>query len=205
MTGCNNWSSTFANCSSLKRVVLPATSNATNTTYASCFTQCFSLESITFPTTQSLAVNTIAQMLNQAYNISGMTNTQFLGNNSTAAGNTTYVDGTSFFVNGGFRFTGSLSFSCKFSKLMISSPNVVIKNGITGLRLLNNGAGQYGGTAPQIDIRNTNLGQAALVQVFTDLPTITAKQIDITGATGAAALTPAERAIATGKGCTIIG
>jgi len=49
------------------------------------------------------------------------------------------------------------------------------------------------------------LGQAALVQVFNDLPTITAKTINITGASGAAALTAPERAIATGKGWTITG
>lgn len=204
MTGCNNWSSTFSSCYSLKSVVLPATSNATNTTYASCFTQCFSLESITLPTTQSLLVNTIAQFGNSLFNLTGITNTQFIGNNSTAAGNTTYVDGTSFFTNT-FRLSTPVSFSCKFSKLIISGFNASRRNGLSSLRLLNNGAGQYGGTSPQIDIRYTNLSQAALVQVFNDLPTITAKTIDITDALGAASLTPAERAIATGKGWTILG
>jgi len=77
--------------------------------------------------------------------------------------------------------------------------------GLTSLRLRNNGAGQYGGTSPQIDIRFNKLGQAALVQVFNDLPTITAKTIDITGCSGASSLTAGERAIATGKGWTITG
>jgi hypothetical protein len=204
MTGCNNWSATFSGCLSLERVVLPATTNATMTTFANCFIACASLESITLPTTQSLLVNTIAQFGNSLFNLTGMTNTQFIGNSSTAAGNTTYVDGLSFLTNT-FRLSTPISFSCKFSRLTISGFSVARRNGLSSLRLLNNGAGQYGGASPQIDIRYTELGQAALVQVFNDLPTITAKTIDITGATGAAALTPAERAIATGKGWTILG
>ena len=49
------------------------------------------------------------------------------------------------------------------------------------------------------------LGQAALVQVFNDLPTLVGKTINITANPGAALLTAGERAIATGKGWTIIG
>lgn len=49
------------------------------------------------------------------------------------------------------------------------------------------------------------MGQAALVTLFGDLPTLSGKQIVITGCTGAALLTAPERAIATGKGWNIIG
>jgi hypothetical protein len=76
---------------------------------------------------------------------------------------------------------------------------------LNSLRLRNNGSGQYGGSSPQINISFTNLSQAALVQVFNDLPTVTSKTINITSATGAASLTAGERAIATGKGWTITG
>jgi hypothetical protein len=76
---------------------------------------------------------------------------------------------------------------------------------LTSLRLRNNGAGQYAGVSPQIDIRYNGLGQAALVQVFNDLPTIVSKTINITDNPGAALLTAPERLIATGKGWTIVG
>jgi acetyl-CoA acetyltransferase len=88
---------------------------------------------------------------------------------------------------------------------LVYTGRVGILTKLTSLRLRNNGAGQYAGASPQIDISYNGLGQAALVQVFNDLPTITAKTINITGCSGAAALTAGERAIATGKGWTIIG
>jgi hypothetical protein len=100
--------------------------------------------------------------------------------------------------------TGTTDFYCKFSILQMNG-NVTTQAKLTALRLRNGGAGQYGGASPQINISYTNLNQAALVQVFNDLPTVTAKTINITGALGAAALTAPERAIATGKGWTIIG
>jgi hypothetical protein len=49
------------------------------------------------------------------------------------------------------------------------------------------------------------LGTGSLVDVFNDLPTLTGKTINITGASGAASLTAGQRAIATGKGWTITG
>ena len=99
----------------------------------------------------------------------------------------------------------SLDLSTKFSKFVSTGYNTSARAPLSSLRLRNNGAGQYAGTSPQIDISYTSLGQAALVQVFNDLPTIVSKTINITGASGAAALTAPERAIATGKGWTIVG
>jgi hypothetical protein len=98
----------------------------------------------------------------------------------------------------------TLDFYTKFSKLGLEGLST-IKAKLNSLRLRNNGSGQYGGASPQINISYTKLSQAALVQVFNDLPTVTSKTINITGATGAAALTAPERAIATGKGWTITG
>ncbi len=59
-------------------------------------------------------------------------------------------------------------------------------------------------SAPQINVSYTGLDQNALVALFNSLPTVTAGQvINITGATGAAALTSEQLAIATDKGWTV--
>ena len=193
--------SVFFSTQNIENVVLPTTTGNI-TTYASSFLNAISLQSVSFPTTQSTALTTMNGMFQNAYSLTGLTNTQFLGNPSTAAGNTTYVDGTNAFV--GAYLLPTIDLYCKFSKFAANGVST-LKTALTSLRLRNNGAGQYGGTSPQIDISYTNLGQAALVQVFNDLPTITSKTINITGASGAAALTAPERAIATGKGWTITG
>lgn len=62
----------------------------------------------------------------------------------------------------------------------------------------------FSGTAPQIDISYCDFTRASLVNLFNILPTLSGKQIKITGCTGAAELTAADRAIATGKGWTIV-
>jgi hypothetical protein len=97
-----------------------------------------------------------------------------------------------------------MTFSCKFSRFQHYGTTVIRYN-LQNLRLTNTAAGQYGGGSPQIDVSYTLMGQAALVQLFNDLPTLTSKTINITSATGAASLTAGERAIATGKGWTITG
>ncbi len=94
-------------------------------------------------------------------------------------------------------------FNVHFELLILILISVLLK--LTSLRLRNSGSGQYAGSSPQIDIRYNSLGQAALVQVFNDLPTIVSKTINITDNPGAALLTAPERAIATGKGWTIVG
>ena len=58
--------------------------------------------------------------------------------------------------------------------------------------------------SPQINISYTGMDRAALVQLFNDLPTVSAGQIiNITGCTGTSSLTADDRAIATNKGWTI--
>ena len=79
---------------------------------------------------------------------------------------------------------------------------------LLGLRLSNTSTLQWGGSSPQIDISYTSLSTAAINLLFADMAaqgTVTGKTINITGASGAAALTAPERAIATGKGWTITG
>jgi hypothetical protein len=194
---------TFNACVKLQSITLPATTgNITN--YNSVFRDCYSLETLTLPTSpQSTALTTLNLAFSNTYKLKTINNVDKLGNPSTSS--TIYVDGTGLLYQN--QVLTSLDFYTKFSKFEAygNSASPLLYSKLNSLRLRNNGAGQYAGTSPQINISYTDLGQAALVQVFNDLPTITAKTINITGATGAAALTAPERAIATGKGWTIIG
>ncbi len=201
MTSLTTFASAFQLCYALKSITLPATTGLI-TTYASAFTTNYSLTSITFPTgPTATTLASMNSMLNITPNLTTLTNTDKLGNSDTSAANVTYIDGTNL---GNTSNNPTLDFYCKFSRFTANGA-VGILNNLTSLRLRNNGPGQYGGVSPQINISYTRLSQAALVQVFNDLPTVTAKTINITGSSGAAALTAPERAIATGKGWTITG
>ncbi len=75
--------------------------------------------------------------------------------------------------------------------------------GLKGLLVSSQAPFSYS-SAPQINISNTGLDQAALVALFNSLPQVTAGQvINITGAAGAASLTAEQLAIATDKGWTV--
>ena len=157
---------------------------------------------MSFPTTSgSTSLTTIENIFNSCTALTAITNSNTIGTSNTAAA--VYVLGNNAFLN--CMKLQSIDLVCKFSKFIAQGVSASVKSNINSIRLRNNGAGQYGGTSPQINISFTDMGQAALVQLFNDLPTITAKTINITSCTGAAALTPAERAIATGKGWTIVG
>ncbi|MBR4508473.1 MAG: hypothetical protein IKP23_03260 [Elusimicrobiaceae bacterium] len=75
--------------------------------------------------------------------------------------------------------------------------------GLKGLRVSNQ-APFNNATPPQINVSRTGLDRNALVQLFNDLPIVSAGQIiSIVGATGASDLTADDEAIATAKGWTI--
>ena len=192
----------FSGCRQLRSVVFPSNAPLTATTnMLGMFQNCNSLQSVTLPASNSPNVVSITNFLSNTPSLTAVTNTDFIGNTGTTT--TNYVNGTTLGDSSGIF---SLDFRCKFSKLDLNGTNTTTnKNRLNSLRLRNNGAGQYAGTSPQINISFTDLGQAALVQVFNDLPTLTSRTINITSATGAAALTAGERAIATGKGWTIVG
>jgi hypothetical protein len=200
-TANNTWNGTFSGCFSLNEVTMPTTS-AVNASWVNTFLSCYSLRRIVLPTTQMNTTSTIQNMVSGARSLTGITNLDYIGNRSTTG--TTYINGTGFGTDA--RNIKSLDFYCKFNRLELQGTGTGTDlSDLNSLRLRNNGSGQYGGISPQINISFTNLSQAALVQVFNDLPTVTSKTINITSATGAAALTAGERAIATGKGWTITG
>lgn len=75
--------------------------------------------------------------------------------------------------------------------------------GLKGL-VVSNQATFSSTSSPQIDISNTGLSRAALVNLFNSMPTVNASQVcNITGATGAADLTAEDIAVAVNKGWTI--
>ena len=197
----NCWTSTFRNCRKIENIVLPATiiNPTTAINFATTFLDCIGLLNVTFPTTQLTGINSTQQMLSGCLMLTGITNSSFIGNNSTAT--TTYVNGT--LMATGSRNVKSLSFNCKFSKLEVQGTSGLATNlsDLASLRLLNNGAGQYGGTSPHINVSFTSMNATALNQLFTDLPSITAKTINIAGCPGTATC---NQSIATAKGWTVV-
>jgi hypothetical protein len=192
----------FNGAFNIETIIMPATTGLI-TTLVNAFAYCSKLKTLTLPNTQltSLATTSSTGLFLGCPSLQTINNLDKLG--AAAIGSSIYQVGTNFFTFAS-SFTGTTDLYCKFSKLDLNG-SATYRSAISGLRLRNAGSGQYAGTSPQINISYTNLNQAALVQVFNDLPTITSKTIDITDATGAAALTGPERAIATGKGWTIIG
>ena len=78
-------------------------------------------------------------------------------------------------------------------------------NPVLGLKgLVVSNTAPFDGASPQINVSYTGMSRAALVNLFQSMPTVSASQVcNITGATGASALTAADLAIATAKGWTI--
>jgi hypothetical protein len=199
MSACTIFSGTFQNCYNIQSITLPATTGAV-TTFASTFLTCNRLSSITFPTTSLTAVSTINEMLRNTSNLTTINNLNNLGATSATPLVDGRLAGTS--VSGMFsHLITSLSFRCPFSNFAFSGWNAG-NNKLNSLRLLNTGAGQYTGGSPHVQISYNDLSAAALNQVFTDLPTLSGKTINITGCTGAAGCT---RSIATAKGWTVTG
>jgi hypothetical protein len=157
----------------------------------------YSLENITLPPLP--ACTNVSEMFASCHSLGFTANLENLGTTGatqTNAGqfitlneNTTLTSFNATRSYSKFDFFGSASAKTKLTSIRF--------NAATG--------STWGGASPQIDISYNDLGQAALVQVFNDLPTVSSKTINITGCTGAAALTAPERAIATGKGWTITG
>jgi hypothetical protein len=190
------FSNIFQNCFALTSVTLPATISASTLTFSTAFSGCFSLKTITLPTTQTTSLNSMISTFANCLSLTTINNTGNLGNTST--GSTTYINAT---LNTGMDSLTTLSFNTKFSALDVSG-TASIPTALTSLRLLNNGSGQYAGVSPQLNVSNTSLGAAALDQLFTDLPTVVGRTINITGTPGAATC---NRSIATGKGWTVTG
>jgi hypothetical protein len=200
VSACTIFSNMFDGCSSIQTIVMPATVSASTTTLAGAFQRCFALKTLTLPTTQMSSVNTISGMLYGCGNLTTINNLNRIGS-TTATPSVTGNLGQSTSSASYASLITSLSFSCPFSAFSFFG-TTTIKNKLNSLRLLNTGAGQYAAGSPHINISYNDLSATALNQVFTDLPTLSGKTINITGCTGAATCT---RSIATAKGWTVTG
>lgn len=208
MSALTAYNSIFIGCQSLKSVTMPATVAATLTTGANAFQNCYNLETVTLPTTQTTSLTSVGSMFAGCYSLKTINNTTNLGQNTLSA--TAVLDANGF-AQTAEEVTSTLTFSCKLSKLGVNGSATNISK-LTNLRLTLagtiTGTAQWGGTSFHIDISYTAMSTAAINQLFADMAAqgnVTSKTINITGATGAAGLTAADRLVITSKGWTITG
>ena len=200
MSACTNFSSTFTSCFLITSITLPNTVGAV-TNLNSTFTQCYSLKTCILPGAAQLSlVNDIYGIFQGCSDLTTVTNFDKIGSLTA----TPLIAGNNLTNN---RFTGgsAISFSGPLSILQLNGTN--IKTDVQAVRLLNASAGQWTGSSPQINVSYTNMSTAQIVQLFNDMAAqgtqATTKTINITLATGAAALTAADRLIVTSKNWTI--
>lgn len=200
MSACTNFANMFQACFSIENITMPATVSVNTTSYAQLVDTCPSLKTLTLPTTQTSLLTAAQNIFNACGNLITINNLGKMGS-LTATPLVLMSNNTSPGV--GTNLLTTLSISCPLSKFDWSGSSTAANfNKLNSLRLLNAGTGQYTGTSPQINVAFCDLGIAALNQLFTDLPTVTSKTINISSCTGAAGCT---RSIATSKGWTIIG
>jgi len=205
MSACTNFSFTFSGCRVIESITLPNTVGVV-TTFRVCFQLCSNLKTCVLPGAAQLsAVTTIDLMFYGCSNLKTLTNFAKIGSLTATplinAGTMNY----NRFTNG-----SAISFSGPLSKLDISSNSGQAQyiTDVQSVRLTNASAGQWTGTSPQISVQETNMSTAQIVQLFDDMAAqgnVSSKTINITRATGAAALTAANRLIVTSKGWTITG
>lgn len=186
----------FYNCISLRKLTLPASCGLITSFYYFA-PNCYSLEEVTLPTQFSSVLSNCTYMFQNCLNLKTVNNAEYLGSD------TVQVDYYQAYV--ACFSIESITIGSRLTRFsMYGGGSINTKLNLTSLRLTNQNS-TFTGSSPQINVSYTSLGQAALVQLFNDLPTLSGKTINITGCTGASALTAAERAIATGKGWTIVG
>jgi hypothetical protein len=202
MSACTSFSSTFTNCYLITSIILPNTVGAV-TTFNSAFGQCNSLKTCILPGAAQLSlVNDIYGMFAGCSDLVTLTNFDKIGSLTA----TPLIAGSNI-TNNRFKGGSAISFSGPLSILQLNGTNT--KTDVQSVRLLNASAGQWTGSSPQINVSYTNMSTAQIVQLFTDMAAQgtqpTTKTINITSATGAAALTAADRLIVTSRNWTIIG
>ena len=201
MSACTNFSYMFNSCASLTSITLPNTVGNV-TTFNSCFYGCNSLKTCVLPGAAQLSlVNDINGMFNGCSDLVTLTNFDKIGSLTA-----TPLMSAATFNSNRFKGGSTISFYGPLSLLQLNGTNV--KTDVQNVRLLNTSAGQWTGSSPQINITFTNMSTAQIVQLFNDMAAqgnVVSKTINITGATGAAGLTAADRLIVTSKGWTITG
>ena len=206
MSACTTFANMFQACYSIETITMPATVSVNTTSYAQLVDTCTSLKTLTLPVTQTSLLTAAQNIFNACGNLTTINNLGKMGS-LTATPLVLMSNNTSPGV--GTNLLTTLSISCPLSKFDWSGSSTTQNfNKLNSLRLLNVGAGQWTGTSPQINISFCSLSTAALNTLFADIAaqgTVVGKTINITSCTGAAGLTPANRAVLTGIGWTITG
>lgn len=187
---CSSFYGMFQNASSLERVGEISSNTAVGAPYL--FRGANSLKSI-----QALNLPKVSDARYfgiETYSLIDVPDLQYFGSEASV------FDGLILFSHIGFRGVINMP-NTKFSKLEITGVSTR-RAGITGINF--SPASPFSGATPQINISHTWLDRAALVSVFNQLPTLSGKQINITGCAGVADLTETDLAIATGKGWTVV-
>jgi hypothetical protein len=202
MNACNSFTQAFQGCRSLTSITLPNTVSTATTSFSSTFNDCGSLKTVVLPgSAQLINVTSIDGIFSGCSNLVTITNFDKIG----SLGATPLIGGSN---NSLARLT-SISFVGPYSTLWLNgAPISTGRTDVQAVRLLNTSAGQWTGSSPQINVSYTNMSTANLVQLFTDMAAqgnVVSKTINITGATGAAGLTAADRLIVTSRGWTITG
>ena len=177
-------------CRELVACTIPTFVNCISTSYMLMY--CSSLSSLTLPTSWGNVTNT-SNMLSYCYSLRILNGIEFLGSQTVQSDFTDILRDVQ-------ALTGTITIGSLLTKIGIygaSGHNLLC----TGIRLTNSGS-TFTGSSPQVNVSYTNLDATALNQLFTDLPTLTGKTINITGSTGAGTC---DKSIATAKGWTVTG
>jgi len=199
MSACTTFLGTFNSCRSITSITMPNTVGAV-TTFSSCFSSCYNLKTCVLPGAAQLsAVNNLDQMFYLNSNLTTVTNFEKIGAKAATPLITAADLRFSRFESG-----SAISFSGPLNQVLLGGQSATQRSGTRDVRFLNTSSGQWGGSAPQINLSYTNMSSGSLVTMFNDLVSgsvVTAKTMSLLGAayTGSAA----ERATVTAKGWTI--
>lgn len=168
--------------------------NSTAATFSSAFANCTALEKVKFTDTETGNISNFSQLFLNCTNLKELPNINY----TNAANMTSFITNAKSLKD----FVLDLSYAGNLNTFGVYGNSSNRVDGLKGLLVSQNAP--FTGSSPQINVSYTGLDQNALVALFNSLPTVTSGQIiNITGATGASALTAQQLAIATNKGWTV--
>jgi len=184
----------FTSCNALTSIILPLSWGNIITTN-SMFNSCFSLSSVVLPSSLG-SITDASSMFSSCFSLTKVNNIECIGSN---VGQCNCADILKDCEN----LQQPIVIGTLINQIGIyGNSSYILK--VNSIRLTNIGS-KFTGSSPQINVSYCSLSRDALVALFGDLPVLTSKAIRITGCTGAASLTAADRLIATSKGWSITG
>lgn len=174
-------------CLTLRTVDISGMINVTNLNYA--FQNCYNLQTADLDGLTD--VTTMISCFNGCYNLETLSATNFAADAASVVGTDAFalcelltsiaMAGAKFTVLGAYGASGKLN---KATTITFHASST------------------FSGASPQFKMIYNDMSAAQINAIFTALPTVTGKTIDITGCTGAATC---DSSIATGKGWTVTG